>query len=68
MWMNIARNNHINPTSLVYFNCNTGTNIKDRQECYNKVVNIRSVNIDQPNLTYSQYLNRNKRAYVCFKS
>lgn len=59
-WLNAARTSSISPKSLVYFNCNTGTNIKDRKECLDKVSNISCVNIDQPNLTYSQYLDRIK--------
>ena len=59
-WLNNARDNDIVPKSLVYFNCNTGTNVEDRKECLNKVSGMSFVNIDQPNLTYPQYLDRIK--------
>lgn len=59
-WLNSAGDNQISPKFLVYFNCNTGTNIKERKDCLNKVSNMSYVNIDQPNLTYSQYLDRIK--------
>lgn len=65
-WLNIVRNNNINPTSLVYLNCNKNTNISERERCYNKASMMSIVNIDQPNLTYLQYLSRIKEHMFVF--
>lgn len=59
-WLSSARSTETNPRSLVYFNCKISTNITERKNCYDKVSNINFVNIDQPNLTYVQYLDRMK--------
>lgn len=59
-WLNSARSTDTNPKSLVYFNCKISTNITERKNCYDKVSNINFVNIDQPNLTYVQYLDKIK--------
>lgn len=60
-WLNEAKNKQIEPSSLVYLNCNKNTNIGERQKCYEDCSKMSSiVNIDHPNLTYSQYLDRIK--------
>ena len=50
--------NIVEPTGLVYFNCNQNTNLKDRKECFDFSINTSYVNIDEPNLSYINYLNR----------
>jgi len=62
-WLNGARNVpiEIEPTSLVYLNCNKNTNFGERQKCYDECSKMGDiVNIDNPDLTYPQYLDRIK--------
>jgi hypothetical protein len=48
----------IDPTSLIYFNCNLNTNTHVRTDCLDFAVKSKLVNIDAPNLNYKDYLNR----------
>lgn len=50
----------IQPSSLVYFNCNIHTNIEERKKCHDELSTIKYVNIDFPNLSYLEYLNKIK--------
>lgn len=59
-WLSEFRDIISSPTSLVYLNCNRNTNIKERQMCYDECLSSDIVNVDLPNLSYSQYLNRIK--------
>lgn len=60
-WLNDARNVSTQPTSLVYLNCNKNTNVGERQKCYDECSRIGDiVNIDNPDLSYPQYLDRIK--------
>ena len=59
-WLEDAYHQITEPSSLVYFNCNQNTNAKDRRECYDEASKTDIVSIDQPNLTYPQYLDRIK--------
>jgi hypothetical protein len=51
----------IEPKELIYFNCNINTNYKERKECFDFSVKSKFVNIDQPNLLYSEYLKKIKQ-------
>lgn len=57
-YINQVSKNTKEPTGLVYFNCNQDTNFKDRKECFDFSINTSYVNIDEPNLSYIDYLNR----------
>ena len=59
-WLKNARDNMIEPTSLVYLNCNINTNIAQRKRCYNLSSEMGIVNIDKSNLTYVNYLDKIK--------
>jgi len=60
-WLNDAKNVSTQPTSLVYLNCNKNTNAGERKKCYDECSKMTDiVNVDSPNLTYSQYLDRIK--------
>jgi hypothetical protein len=48
----------IEPSELVYFNCSLNTNIKERKDCYDFSIKSNYVNIDQPNLLYTDYLKK----------
>jgi len=55
-----ARESEFFPTKTVYLNCNKNRSPGARHECYNSVKQMNFVSVDQPNLTYQQYLNRIK--------
>lgn len=59
-WLHEARESECSPTKTVYLNCNKNTSLGARQECYNSAEQMNFVTVDQPNLTYQQYLNRIK--------
>lgn len=48
------------PSKIAYLNCSIQNGVEARQECYDKSSKMSFVTIDQPNLTYSQYLDRMK--------
>jgi len=60
-WLEQVLNEDITPDSLVYLNCNSNTNIKERSECYEFAQSSNLVNVDFPNLTYIEYLRRIKQ-------
>lgn len=60
-WINQVFNEDINPSSLVYFNCNKSTNITERENCYNISKDIGFVTLDDPNLSYIDYLRKIKQ-------
>ena len=57
-YINRVSMNIVEPTGLVYFNFNQNTNLKDIKECFDFSINTSYVNIDEPNLSYINYLNR----------
>ena len=59
-WLGKVSNEDIEPNLLVYLNCNSNTNIKERGECYNFAKNSDFVTVDLPNLTYLEYLRKIK--------
>lgn len=59
-WLYEAREKDTSPTKLVYLNCNKNTSLKARQECYDAAEKMNFVTVDQPNLSYQEYLNRIK--------
>lgn len=59
-WLENSRGKISEPESLVYLNCNQNTNVEERKTCYDECLKMDIVNIDNPNLTYLQYLNRIK--------
>jgi len=60
-WLNQVLEEEINPNSLIYLNCNSNTNIRERSECYEFAQNSNFINVDFPNLTYVEYLRRIKQ-------
>lgn len=59
-WMTEVKDEQIDPTNAVYLNCNIGTNLKDRKECYEKACQLSFVTCDEPNLSYKDYLRKIK--------
>jgi hypothetical protein len=59
-WLRDARESKVSPTKTVYLNCNKNTSLEARQQCYNSAKQMNFVTVDQPNLTYQQYLSRIK--------
>lgn len=60
-WLNSVSNENIDPTSVVYLNCNRNTNLKERQECYDIAHQMSFVTVDDPNLHYIEYLKKIKQ-------
>jgi hypothetical protein len=60
-YINIISEHEIEPTELVYFNCNLNTNFKERKACYDFSINSSYTNVDQPTLLYYEYLRRIKQ-------
>lgn len=60
-WMEQVMNEDINPDLMVYFNCNKSTNIGEREKCFNVSKNIEFITIDEPNLSYIEYLRKIKK-------
>jgi hypothetical protein len=65
-WLESSVNLSNDPKFLVYLNCNKNTNISERQKCYDEASKMVIVNIDHPNLTYLEYLNRIKEHMFVF--
>jgi hypothetical protein len=59
-WLIQARSKNMIPSKTCYLNCNKNTALYDRQYCYNIASKIKNITIDNPNLTYLQYLERVK--------
>ena len=57
-WITEARSKDVSPTKSVYLNCNKNTSLNARQHCYNVANGMSYATVDQPNLTYQQYLSR----------
>lgn len=58
MWIKQARDVDMVPTKKVYLNCNKNTSLDARQHCYNIASQMEYITVDQPNLTYQQYLSK----------
>lgn len=59
-WIEEICNQEIAPTSLIYLNCNKFTNISERENCYNFARNLSFITVDEPKLSYVDYLKRIK--------
>lgn len=64
--LNKISQENIEPSSFVYFNCNKNTNLNERQNCYLFSEKSNLVNVDDPNLTYDEYLRQIKRHKFVF--
>lgn len=60
-WLHSIRNLDCEPSSAVYLNCNRNTNLSERQYCYNIAKDLGCVTIDEPNLSYNEYLKKIKQ-------
>jgi len=60
-WIEDISKLNFKPSELVYFNCNLATNLKERKECFDFSFKSKFVNIDSPNLSYTEYLKRVKQ-------
>ena len=55
-WLSQVLSEEIQPSSLVYFNCNKSTNILERENCFNFCKTVNFITVDEPNLSYLDYL------------
>ena len=57
-WLIEARSKNVNPSKMVYLNCNKNTSLHARQHCYNVATQMKYATVDEPSLTYQQYLSK----------
>ena len=56
-----ARNKKYDPVKTAYLNCNKNTSLAERQLCYDSASQMKFISIDEPNLSYVEYLERIKQ-------
>ena len=60
-WLIEARNKKYDPVKTAYLNCNKNTSLAERQLCYDSASQMKFISIDEPNLSYVEYLERIKQ-------
>lgn len=60
-WLNRMDQENVDPKNLVYLNCNKNTNLQERQNCYDWAFKTKFVTVDDPNLSYVEYLKKIKQ-------